>query len=148
MGQSRRRNTCQYCSGQDHASSVCPWGVDIVQPIPALPRPTPEREEKPIRILWNTGACCFPSPCNFRHIYLSCTAPHRAWNCPQGPLRQCPQDRLHLRLTGLGVPASLTHHHHEVLSDYFGSLPLCLFCGFLVLWHGQLMLAILYSLFY
>ena len=41
------------------------------------------------------------------------------------PYDDAPQDRFHLRLTGLGVLASLTHHHREVISDYFGLLPLC-----------------------
>ena len=31
--QSHRHNSCRYCSAWEHTSSVCPWGVDIAQPI-------------------------------------------------------------------------------------------------------------------
>ena len=42
--QSRRRNSCRYCSGRDHTSVHCPWGVDVASP---LGTPSRKRRRSP-----------------------------------------------------------------------------------------------------
>ena len=90
--QSRRRNSCRYCSGRDHLSVHCPWGVDV-----ALPQGTPGRvigSDSPICLSWNSGVCRFPASCNFRHVCATCLAPHKARDCPVGASRRRPPDPL------------------------------------------------------
>ena len=94
--QSRRRNSCRYCSGRDHASNQCPWGVDVAQPITGTSRPNQALTEAPICTSWNAGACRFPSACNFRHVCATCLAPHRARECPVRASRRRPAGPLPL----------------------------------------------------
>ena len=86
--QSRRRNSCRYCSGQDHTSDQCPWGVDVVQPTARSFNPHSGPGEPPICLSWNSGACRFPTACHFRHVCSHCLAPHQAKECPLSPFRR------------------------------------------------------------
>ena len=77
--QSRRWNLCCYCSGRNHLSVHCPWGVDMAFPPGTPGRVIGERGDSPICLSWNTGgACRFPALCNFRHVCATCLAPHKA----------------------------------------------------------------------
>jgi hypothetical protein len=71
--QSRWRNSCRHCSGQDHPTHQCPWGVDVACP---MATEITTRSEVPICLSWNAGACRFPAACNFRHICSTCLGPH------------------------------------------------------------------------
>ena len=87
MAQSRRSNSCRYCCSLDHQSSQCPWGMDI--PASSSPGSASMRSgankgnPPPICTSWNSGACKFPTSCNYRHLCSSCfSAEHRSGECP------------------------------------------------------------------
>ena len=90
--QSRHRKFCRYCYSLDHQSSQCLRGVDV--PISSslgsasmCPR-TSKGDPPPICTSWNSGACKFPTSCNYRHLCSSCfSADHRSGECPSWSAR-------------------------------------------------------------
>lgn len=91
--QSCRRNSCRYCCSLDHQGSQCPWGVDVPtsssQGSAAMRPCTSKGNPPPICISWNSGACKFPTTCNYRHLCSSCfSAEHRSGECPAWSARR------------------------------------------------------------
>ena len=84
----RRTNVCRYCCSKEHASRVCPWGVDAPGSLPHTqqplqPAPRQHQGTAPLCMSWNAGACRFPRSCRFRHACSLCGEAHPRTSCPQ-----------------------------------------------------------------
>ena len=82
------RLLCHLCQEADHFASNCalaPLAPPSKSPAAKQPRRSTPSPDTQLCISWNQGACMLPGSCRYKHVYATCSDPHRARDCDLTP---------------------------------------------------------------